>query len=748
LDALPQPAPVHEVGLLGVYALAVARFESTASESAEARGERRLFALTLGAALFVLLLVGHPLFIGRIYVDTDLGKFHLPLRSFYSSCLASGDSFLWFPNFFSGFHLHGEGQAGMFHPLNLLLYATIPLTQAFTLELLRGYGFLLLGTFLLLRRWSLPRDSAMFGALLFSFSSFNLLHYVHLNVVGAAAHIPWLLLAIDIALRGRNRRQRALGALAVVGLTASQLLLGHPQIVWNSVLVELLYAGFVTLRLRTLGPLLALGAAKLLGALAAAVQIIPLLESLERSFRAAPPTDFVNTLALHPANLLTLLGPTLFETGVFGTNPQGQALYVGVVVPVLCVWLGMRWRALKVWRPLAGAALALAALSLLLSLGDWGLVYRLQSFLPVVGLFRAPARYTLSFDLGVAIAAAIAFSDLRRVAEQGPRPGASRLWPLALLCGTAIATAGWALVYSAQGANTELAEALAKPAWLAVGPVLVIAACAVVIATARGMRCAVFVLVLFAAVDQAVYGLPHVWRHAPRTIDDFVAGLDGPSADFPHRAYWGHPALAVRGVRMVYGYAAMAPGRELQLGGFSRDDPRAVNAARVAGIGWAPGVAIPEPLPRARLVSRAIVSVDVNRDIANIDVTRVALVDEPIELSDGWLGKVTILSDRPGRIELAAQAPTRQLLVLSESHHPGWHAEVDGAACPVIRVYADFMGCVVEAGRHSVTFRFEPDSVRIGARVSGLAVALALLGFGPAALLRESREPTSAESAT
>ena len=47
----------------------------------------------------------------------------------------------------------------------------------------------------------------MFGALLFTFSSFNLLHFVHPNAVAVVAHIPWLLWAIDVVLTDSQRRK-------------------------------------------------------------------------------------------------------------------------------------------------------------------------------------------------------------------------------------------------------------------------------------------------------------------------------------------------------------------------------------------------------------------------------------------------------------------------------------------------------------------------------------------------------------
>src|SRR5205085_523541 len=118
-----------------------------------------------------------PALRGEMYIADDLGHYHLPLRAFYADCLAQGDRFTWCPTLFCGFDLHGEGQVGLLHPWHLLIYRLLPLSIAFNIELLACYPALFAGSYLLLRRWDLPRNAAWFGALVFAFSGFNIYHY-------------------------------------------------------------------------------------------------------------------------------------------------------------------------------------------------------------------------------------------------------------------------------------------------------------------------------------------------------------------------------------------------------------------------------------------------------------------------------------------------------------------------------------------------------------------------------------------
>ena len=112
---------------------------------------------------------------------------------------------LWSPALGSGVYLHAEGQTGMAHPFHLLIYRFLPLTAAINVEMLASYIAAAAGMFILLRHFSIRRDAAAMGALLFAFSGFQLLHLNHLNMVAVAAHLPWLLYAGDLLMTAPSR---------------------------------------------------------------------------------------------------------------------------------------------------------------------------------------------------------------------------------------------------------------------------------------------------------------------------------------------------------------------------------------------------------------------------------------------------------------------------------------------------------------------------------------------------------------
>jgi hypothetical protein len=270
---------------------------------------------------------------------------------------------------------------------------------------------------------------------------------------------------------------------------------------------------------------------------------------------------------------------------------------------------------------------------------------------------------------------------------------------------------------------------------------LVIVMAIVVAMTARGVRWAVPVLIVFVALDQGLWGYSYAYRWGPiARIDALAADAPVPAAarrgDLIAPLAEGGPGnLAVlRGVRLTTGYTGLTTTSVL--------DPSDPITERLAGVAWRATthgwVSVPDAMPRARLVSIARQSrtmkadlmgtTDLLGDLPGADIARVALVDRPIDGLSGVAGTVHVAADRSGFIAVETDAPGRQLLALTERFHPGWRVAIDGRAAHSVPVYGDFLGCVVDSGRHRLTFTFAPDSARRGLQVTLVGVTLTLVG--------------------
>ncbi len=825
--------------------------------SARLRG-LRFCTVLCAAALFVALAL--PALRGGVYTANDLGEFHLPLRSFYAECLTNGDAFDWCPDLYCGFYLTGEGQTGSYHPMHRFLYRCLPLSTAWNIECLVSYPFMFAGLVLLLRRWRFNLSTAWFGAIVFTFSSFNLLHFVHVNAVAVVAHLPWLLYCIEQLTSDRSTgtpqrafptdkqcRVRRLAWCGIAALTASQLLLGYPQYVLLSLIAEMSYLAVILIALKKSAAwrLVAIWSlAKALGVAIGAVQLLPTLDALSESVRAAVDADFASAGSLHPLNLLQLVAPYLLATRVVGQNTHELGLYVGAVPLLLAMIALTRGRVEKPdiaetpqrefpTETVHWFAIVLVVFGLLLSLGEHGPIHWLVSRLPIVSQMRFPCRAIVLIQFGVAILAAIGFAKLLTTNE---RTLGLPVW----LC----VVASFVVPGVAAGLWPTY---LAGPSMIAIGPLLFCAAAALLYfavncrdnsallntnrQAARSLKCfsqriAIYGLVALTAVDLGMYGLSYAVYRDVQPLDDFIATTSAPTgqpngrvvletlqtAD-KHRA--GNRIL-LKGWQRADGYAGLEPAKQL--------DYQSPFTWVVAGVTWTaknPANALPNidtdltraieqpslfavpqlqtgktvmpssralpylndakhnwllaesPLPRARIVTQIRPAIDYQHELPKIEHTTTVLVepsdqaviDEHLRAlnitrsvseerasfpglrvglgrflnDDAPNSQVELISDRPGGIQLRVECEQPAILVLTESFHSGWQAGCDGSAIQTVRVNGDFLGCLIQPGRHDVQLSFQPAGLRQGRLVSICGLGLLILMVAGSGFIRPRR---------
>jgi hypothetical protein len=661
----------------------------------------RALAVLIGAcsaALLAPLVV--PLFTGRVFVFNDLSWFHLPMRHLYQQALISGDSVLWTPSIFAGFYMLGEGQIGEFHPLHLLLYRFFALGPAFNLELITNYVAASGGTFWFFRRLQLSRVAALFGAMLFAFSGFNLLHHQHLNMVAVVAHMPWLLAASDVLIVDDRKRRRTFAFAAVALLLGSECLLGFPQAVWWNLIALAAFGMFRAGDTGRWGRLPACGAAVLVGTLLGAIQLLPSADAVAHSERMAFSSDFALTYSLHPVNLLQLWAPYLFEAGGWSKlDPRyfhEFGIYSGAILQVALIWVWVRRRALPTHRRLIAAVTAFAGVMLLLALGRYGGLAVLLAHLPVLRALRAPTRHIVLVQFALAILAAITLDDLIAIVEKRTAAASGvmlALWiPAALGIATTLALNTRVLPYGPQTFATAHAAAI--------GPAFVLAVTVLVFLAGRQVRWAVGALVIVTAADLGAWGIPYVFSEPPRAIAELTGAIpEAPARSIDSYAFTDalgvYPnVLLLRGYRLTTGYVGLFPASVHPLGG-------EVNA-RLSGAKW-------------------FFTPDGIRHPLEGGVERARLLDEQGRPAPG---AASMIVDRPGHLVVDVIAPGRRTLALTERFHAGWSAASGDVSLETVTVDHDFLGCVVEAGAHRVSFHFMPRSFVYGSLVSAIGVAL------------------------
>ena len=743
---------------------------ANASAGADAL-ERSLFYLGVGVATTLVVAFSLPMWQGRIYIRDDLGIAYGPMRYLFGLSLADGTSVLWTNALFGGHYIHAEGAVAMLHPLHPLLYRLFSFPTAFGLEILLTFVFALAGVYVFLRHWSVRRDAALIGGIVFAFSGFQSLHAVHPTMVAVAAHSPWLLWSIEMALFEPDRRRAARARLCVTLLIGSQLLLGHPLAFWISAVLAGLYVLFRLSARPAWRNIGALGVSAVLGVLIGSLQMLPMWEAVNASFRGPGMLNpFRNSLP--PPNLVQLVAPYLTEQRVIGlTFTQEYGLYEGTIATLAAVWLIAGRRTSTGPHRLQRVGLGLAAVSILLMLGRYGPVYWIFTYLPVVGQFEHPAQYIVGLHLALAVLTALAFADLAERAGRAPtaEPRRQRALSAVVLASLLVAAFGMFSGITPEWSPGD-GTRFASIGRILAGPFLVCCAGVLIGKASRGSRVALTGIVLFVGLDLGVYGLSYLRDPTPVTPSAAFEGQARPP-DLSGRVQSYNNYLLFGGLQLTGGYSALNPrpilpelhparlrlmgarwvqlrtpwGRGPSLSAKTEDAGHLLAGkviqttdGRGATSDW---LRVDNPMPRARLVAHAMVSEAPARDLDAIDIARTALIAEPLDLGSGPPGTVQILDDRPGRIQVVVNAPNPQLLVLTETWHPGWTAQAGGRSIPCQPAYGSLLSCLVPPGQAQIDIRFFPPTLWFAVGAAAVGILGALIWFF--VVIRSSRRSTA-----
>lgn len=146
-------------------------------------------------------------------------------------------------------------------------------------------------------------------------------------------------------------------------------------------------------------------------------------------------------------------------------------------------------------------------------------------------------------------------------------------------------------------------------------------------------------------------------------------------------------------------------------------------------------------VPRAYVVNKTAVEKNSNQVLRllssdEFDPTQEVVLESEIAIPPMHQLSATakIVRYENERVMIAASADNEAILVLADSHYPGWKAFVDGREEVIRRANLFFRAVPLPAGNHMVEFRYEPRSFTIGLVISvvtliALAVVTAVFAF-------------------
>ncbi len=126
------------------------------------------------------------------------------------------------------------------------------------------------------------------------------------------------------------------------------------------------------------------------------------------------------------------------------------------------------------------------------------------------------------------------------------------------------------------------------------------------------------------------------------------------------------------------------------------------------------------PLPADRPALAVLKETDFRRTV----LLEPAPADPSQAPAGGEYRPVVIRDYRPNRVTLDPAGGPGGYLVLTDVWFPGWTCTVDGQPAAVARADYVFRAVHIPDGTREVVFRFDPDSYRLGQRLTGLTLAL------------------------
>jgi len=342
---------------------------------------------------------------------------------------------LWNPNSGLGAPLAANYQAAFFYPPNWLLFGFAGLggppaiAWGYTLLALAHLIWAGLGMALLLRGLSFRWLGQVIGGLAFGLSGYIVARLGFFSMVWVAAWLPWVIYFADQIASPRHRlvgesENRFFVSIKLVGCLTMQLLAGHAQLAWYSLLLAGMWITAGALRAggirHILRAMASLAAAAVMAAGLASVQLIPTFEYLQLSPRADE-FSYENAIvySFWPWRFITLLSPDFFGSPALG-DYWGYAsywedhLYAGLLPLLLALatfiillrglWLRRRdgrW-------PLLIFLWILLPVSFILALGNNTPVFPfLYRWAPTFDMFQAPARYLVWAAFAIPLLAAV-----------------------------------------------------------------------------------------------------------------------------------------------------------------------------------------------------------------------------------------------------------------------------------------------------------------------------------------------------
>jgi membrane protein YfhO len=721
-----------------------------------------------GIALALIILAAFPeVILGRqTFAFQDFSIFGYPIASYHRECFWRGEMPLWNPLNSFGLPFVAQWNTMTLYPLSLI-YLLLPLPWSLNVFCLLHLFLGGMGMFYLMSRWTGCRLAAASAGLGYTFCGLLLVALVWPNTLAVLCWLPWVLYAVEAGWKEGGMR---LWVAAFVA--ALQMLAGHPE---YTLLTWLLVGGLWLIQRPTWASSRRLVALMLVVTGLIAVQLLPFVELLLQSQR--------RTMFEASAWSLPVWGWANFFVPLFHTRavPQGvyfpseqpflTSYYVTLPLVIMAAYGVIFVRDRKVWF-FSGTA----ALGFWLALGKSGYLYKwLLALSPILGAMRYPIKFLALTIVALPILASFGIAHWTSSATESRHRRT-----LLMLAGGCAALICAIMLYAhfrpvpRHDGPPVWWNGLSRLIFLAGGAGLLLALKRQFQNAQAHLWCSLALLGCIAL--DCFTQVPKQNPTAPRNVyapGALAARINNPPRPGEGRAFMSRATHDFLYYNMLPDPFEDLTGRRLGLfGNLNLIDNVAtpdgfysmyVPAARQIwkNLFFAPVDRFPAPLADFAGITHMTDPTNILEWIARPQAMPLASAGQQPRFRDdktNLLGVVHKLFDprtmvylqnddrqfvtvtnktdakvisqrwRAHKIEVEVEATEPSLVVIAQTYYRPWQAFVDGARTRIVRANYAFQALQVPAGRHSVRLVYEDSLFALGAVISLVTLAAAVLG--------------------
>lgn len=697
----------------------------------------------------------------------------LPAKQLLVEELRNGRFPFWNPFILSGTPYLADLNIAPLYPGNIVFFF-LPLFRALTLLSLAHIAFLLFGTYWCARKLKLSPWSSTLAAVIFGFSGTIVTYTNNFPMLTVASWLPWIMGSVIAYSEEHSTKWLRISII----FASLQIISGHPQLTYITWLLIGAYA-FVFFKGSIISRIISIFIIAFASGLLCGFQLVPFLELVMKSTRIGNGIEYATFGSLPILSVIRLLLPSL--TGNFSTGTeiwQGGSVYGYIgFLPLVSLFFYKKIKDKKL-QFIAGAGL----LSLIVSFGKYSPLYWFFSFfVPGVRLFRVPAHSLLTYTFCIALISGYLLPELIHstainklkanvlasvstltgillmifplstvlyIASHLPHYGVKVTQKL-----TAIGLYGLSSLLTEIGINIVFNGI---SVWLFLSPygkrlfgrhihvaLLVFLFVDVFLWNGRG--------ILTIPNKQAQYFLQEINGTAQK-IKSYVGDMNRLYVDFS--TYGSHykkgagqatyeeetrwqtatlrPNLSqFSGLRAIEGYSSLIQKSYQDYFDSTIADPTGIHVSTddTEGLDWL-------AVSHIVVLSSDITDESTGSGVVSVTGTPLSLLTRPsahslVSLySNGSWTSLLDCQNQPDTIRCSVDSSASGSVVISMNTYPGWRAFVDKKEVPVTVLKKTIPSFFLTSGHHTIEYRFDSVSVRIGVVVSiaGIGTFFAL-GF-------------------